>query len=280
MRRHPTGWVPGALFGFALIAVGVALAADEPPSDRMLEKHGLKRAGSVLILATETAVRDKAQEVRDLARDWRHAVALQRSTLSESEYQATIKELNAELNQLKAQSNAAQQNLNRLPKMRSRRGTYFANNYVTEEYQELNYYKNQLQMEIQQRTASLKQLRSQPFDPKARIKADAEAQSKQEALHQGLVDLRKLVDEARAKYEAIEKDPQVKKWLQIPEGPARIKPKLGPSRAFLQDVKLLEQLERQTSPEEPGDASHKSTRKGRHTRTRRYINTDPESSPF
>ena len=131
--------------------------------------------------------------------------------------------------------------INRLP--RGRRG-YPANNIVAEEQQELNYYKNQLQAEISQRTNFLNQLRSKPFDPKARIKADNDVRDRQEALHQGAQDLRKLVDATNEKYAAVAKDPQVKKWLDTPEGPAGVKPKLGPSRAFHLDVKMLEQIER------------------------------------
>ncbi len=278
MRRVASGWIVGLLFGWVFLAGTGSLLAAEPPSEKMLEKRGLKRAGELFVLEAETPVREKAQEVRNLARDWRHARAIQNSTLSESQYQATIKELTNELNQLKAQSNAAQQTMNRLPKMRSRRGgTFFSNNYVTEEYQELNYYKNQLQMEINQRNAFLSQLRSQPFDPKARIRADADAETKKTALQEAVTELRKLVDDAHAKYEVVKKDTEVSKWLQIPEGPAHIKPKLGPSRPFLNDVKLLEQLERQLSPEAP---SSKSNHKGHRAKSRRYANTDPASAPF
>lgn len=278
MRRVASGWVVGSLVGWVVLAGASPLVAAEPPSEKMLQKRGLKRAGEMFVLEAETPVREKAQEVRNLARDWRHALAIQKSTLSESQYQATIKELTNELNQLKAQSNAAQQTMNRLPKMRSRRGgTYFSNNYVTEEYQELNYYKNQLQMEINQRNAFLSQLRSQPFDPKARIRADADVESKKNALQEAVTELRKLVDDAIPKYEVVKKDIEVAKWLQIPEGPAHIKPKLGPSRAFLNDVKSLEQLERQLSPDAP---AAKSTHKGHRPKTRRSANTDSTSAPF
>lgn len=281
MRRNPAGWVLGSLFGLILIGTAGGLRAGEPPSDKMLEKRGLKRAGPLFVLEAEATVHDKAQEVRDLSRQWKHAVAQQRSTLSEKEYQDTIKELNNELNQLKAQSNAATQTMNRLPKMRTRRGTYYANNEVTEEAQELNYYKNLLQMQISQETAYLNRLRSQPFDPKARIKADAEVRTREEALHQAVIELRTLVDEVRAKYAEVEKDSQVKKWLETPEGPARVKPKLGPSRAFLQEVKMLEQLERDSSPDEPGTAAHKTSRKGhRPTRAKRPASSDNAASPF
>ena len=165
--------------------------------------------------------------------------------------------------------------MNRIPK---RRG-YPVNNILAEEYQELNYLRNQLQMEINQRQAFLNQLKSKPFDPKDRIKLDNEVRTRTEELHQGAQDLRKLVDAAHEKYAALEKDPQVKKWLNTPEGTAGVKPKLGPSRAFLADEKMLERIEK--AADEPAAAAPKATRKARRgTRTKPAAKSADTASPF
>jgi hypothetical protein len=264
-----------------LIGAGTGLRAGDPPPDAALAKHGLKRAGDVLVLQAESEVHAKAEDVRKLAAQLSHALAQQRATISEKEYQDTIKGLTDGLNQLRAESNAVTQNMNQLPKFRTRRGSYFANNYVTEEYQELNNYKNQLQMEINQRTTFLNQLKSKPFDRKDRIKADNEVRERQEALHQGASDLRKLVEGAHASYMALAKDPQVKNWLETPEGPAGVKPKLGPSRAFLQDEKLLERVERASAADEPGAQAPKASHKTRRTsKARRPAGSGGANSPF
>ncbi len=71
--------------------------------------------------------------------------------------------------------NATNQVINRLP--RGRRG-YPANNIVADEKVELTYYKTQLQAEITWRTNSMNQLKSKPFDPKARIQADNEVRDR------------------------------------------------------------------------------------------------------
>ena len=204
MRPVPAGWVLRSLLGLMFIGLGVGLHAAEPPSDKMLENHGLKRSGSLFVLEAEAAVHAKAEELRDQSRQWNHAVAQQRATVSEKDYKDTINELTAELNQLRAQTNVVTQNLNRIPK---RRGYPV---YI-EQYQELTIYRNQLQMETAQVTNSLTQLKSKPFDPKERTRAEAEVRTRQEAMHQGAVDLRKLVDEVHAKYAAVGADPQVKK---------------------------------------------------------------------
>ena len=257
----------GLFIGLIAVSAGNGLHAADGPSDKSLAKHGLTRAGSLFVLESEAAVHTKADEVRHLSRQLGSAVAQQRATLSEKQYQDTIKELTAELNQLSHPDERRHSEDEPAPQGQDRRG-YPANNIVAEEYQELNYYKNQLQMEISQRTAFLNQLKSKPFDPKARIKADAEVRNREEALHQGVLDLRKLVDDVHEKYTVLAKDPQVKKWLDTPEGHAGVKPRLGPSRAFLLDEKMLQRLEAQSAADEPGAATPtKAVRKGRRSRT-------------
>ncbi len=277
MRTRPVTRVLGFLLGLAFLAAGSGLRAGEPPSDSALAKHGLKRAGVVLVLEAESEVHAKAEEVRQLARQRSYAVAQQRSTLSEKEYQDTIKELTAEINQLKNQYSAATQTMNRIPK---RRG-YPVNSILAEEYQELNYYRNQLQMEVNQRQTFLNQLKSKPFDPKDRIKLDNEVRTRTEAVHQGALELRKLVDGVHEKYAALEKDPQVKKWLNTPEGSAGVKPKLGPSRAFLLDEKMLERVERDSAPDEPFAQPAKAIRKGHRTSKAKHTpKSGDAASPF
>jgi hypothetical protein len=276
MGPRTSGRIVGWLVGILVLGSGVWLRAGEGPSERMLASVGLKRVGEVFILESESEVQAKAQEVRQLSRQLKDAVARQRSTLSEKEYQATIKQLNDEINQLRAQSNAANQMINQLPR---RRG-YPVNNYVAEEQQELNYYKNVAQAEINERTAFLNELRSKPYDSKARIKADNDVRERQEGLHQGAQDLRKLVEATSEKYATVAKEPRVKKWLDTPEGRASVKPKLGPSRAFQLDVKMLEQIERSSGSDEPAAPAGKATRKGRRAKAKRATAKDDSGSPF
>ena len=134
------------------------------------------------VLESEAEVHAKADAVRHLSRELKDSIARQRTTFSEKEYQATIKQLNDEINQFKAEMNATNQVINRLP--RGRRG-YPANNIVADEKVELTYYKTQLQAEITWRTNSMNQLKSKPFDPKARIQADNDVRDHQESLQQG-----------------------------------------------------------------------------------------------
>jgi hypothetical protein len=277
MRPHVSNWISSFFIGLIVVGGGMGLRAAEGPSEKALAKHGLKRSGPVLVLEAEKEVKAKADEVRQLSRQLNLAVTHQRSTLSEKDYQNTIKELTAEVNQLRTQINNANNAMNRIPK---RRG-YPINNVYAEEYAELNYFKNQAQLEVNQRTAYLNQLRSKPFDPKARMQADTDVRNREESLHQGVLDLRKLVDGIHEKYEALGKDPQVKTWLDTPEGPASVKPKLGPSRAFLQDEKMLQRLEAHSAADEPSAATPtKAAKKSRRSKTKRSAGTGSSTDPF
>ena len=108
-------------------------------------------------------------------------------------------------------------------------------------YAQLNAYRNQLQMEVNQDSYFLNQLKSQPADPRAREKIDSEVRDRRDAYHQAILDLRKLVDSATEKYDELAKNDEVKKALTVLGKGQRDKPKLGPSHDFHNNVKLVEQ---------------------------------------
>ena len=66
--RIRQGRVLGSLVGLVFIGAGIGLRAGEPPSDKELAKHGLKRSGPLLVLEAESDVHAKAEEVRRLSR--------------------------------------------------------------------------------------------------------------------------------------------------------------------------------------------------------------------
>jgi hypothetical protein len=245
-----------------VMLTGIDLRAGETRSEDSLTKFSLRQAGTVLVLEGESEVHAKTEELRRLSRELSNAVMLQRSTLSEKEYQATLKDLNSEITQYRSQLNTTNQAINRLPKFRGR----FMNNMVAEQNYELNLYKNQLQWEINWRNDFLKRIRGQPFDPKARLQRDSEVRDKREALHQAGQELRESVDAIKEKYTQIGKDPEFKKALGPIEKKAGTRLKLGPSRQFQLDVKLLERFEARESSDDPaakGAGKSQRTSKGR-----------------
>ncbi len=272
MRRRTMGRILGGLLGLAALAAGVGVRAGGGPSDTELAKLGLRRSGPLLLLEAESEVHAKAKEVRQLTRQLSQDIARQQMTASPEQHQAQLKLLNAQLNQYKAQLNTTRNALNRIPK---RRG--YPINYAL--YQQLTYNRNMLQAEVNQGTAFLNQVKNQKFDPKARLQADADVRNRREERNLAVQDLRKLVDGLQEKYAAVAKEPRVQKWLEVPEGSAGVKPKLGPSHTIRLDIKMLEQLERGSA--EGNSGSGRAGRRGRRSRTTKQAAPAGDSaSPF
>jgi hypothetical protein len=249
----------------ALICVGRApvRGADGPANDP-LKRFGLKIVGSLVVIDAEGELKHRLAETRRLSRQLSYSLMQQKGTASPEEQKKNIKTLNEQISQIKSEINAVTQQMAMVPRGgRGRFGYGFVNNYAAEQYAELNFYRNQLQAELQQDSAFLNQLKSQPADRKAKDQIDAEVRDKREAYHQALVELRELVDAATEKYNELEKNSDVKKALNAVGNKMREKPKLGPSHEFQTTVKLLEKLEKAASSGEDEDLPAKSARRSR-----------------
>jgi hypothetical protein len=219
----------------------------------------LKIAGTLAVVADEAKIKSDLAETRRLSKQLSYSLTQQRGTLSPAEMQKTVKNVNDQMNQLRSEMNAANQQMNAIPKYRGR----FVSNDASILYGQLVAYRNQLQMEINQDSYFLNQLKSQPADPKAKEKIDAEVKEKREAYQQALIEVRELVDKATEKYDELEKSSDVKKTLNAIGKRLRERPKLGPSHEFQTNVKLLEKLEKAAASGEDEDAPAKSARRSR-----------------
>jgi len=95
---------------------GAGLCADEPSAEETLAKLGLKQAGIMLVLDAESEVHAKPNEIRRLSRELSNTRMQQRGTLSEKDYQATLKELSAEITQFRSELNTANQRIAQIPR--------------------------------------------------------------------------------------------------------------------------------------------------------------------
>ena len=241
-----------------------ARAGDGAAND-ILKKNGLHIAGTLAVVDEEPQIKTNLAEARRLSKQLSYSLMQQKGTLSPGEMQQTVKNITTEINQLRTEINAAGQQMNAVPKWRGR----FVSNDAAMIYAQLNAYRSQLQMEINQDSYFLNQLKSQTADPKAREKIDSEVRDRRDAYHQALIDLRKLVDSATDKYDELPKNDEVKKALSTLGKGQRIKPKLGPSHDFHNNVKLLERLEKAESGGETEAAEAKPARRSRSgTRTK------------
>jgi hypothetical protein len=250
----------------ALICVGrpAVRAADSPPNEA-LKKFDLKIVGSLAVIEAEAEIKNKLAEARRLSRDLGYSLMQQKGTANPEEQKRNIKSLNDQITQIRSEISNVGQQMAMLPRGRGRFSyNGFASYYAAEQFAELNVYRTQLQAELLQDTAFLDQLKSEPADPKAKERIDAEVRDKRESYHQALLDVRKIVDAATEKYEELEKNSDVKKTLTALGKRMREKPKLGPSHEFQTNVKLLEKLEKAASNGEEETPSAKSARRSRH----------------
>ena len=271
MGRAMGKWTAGLLIVAATSwATGIRAAespqAAEAPQEEVLRKNGLKALGPIYVLEAESDVKKKVGEVKLLSKQWNHARLQQQSVVSAKDHQAMIQGLTGQVNQLRAEINVVNQQMNRLPRYRGR----LANNYAQEEYAELVIYRNQLNNTLTQQNLLLGQVRSQPADPKLKQKIDDEVQARYDEYLQAVHDLTQLVTTTKEKYAALAKNDEVTKALAGLDPAIKPRPQLGPSHGFHENVKLAERFEKDAaqSPAEPkAKAITKSKRGANSSRT-------------
>ena len=272
MAKQKARWIAVVVTVILPVMGPKPVRAADGPETEVLKTHGLKVAGALVVLEAELDVKNKVADARRLSRQLNHSLARQQGTMTAKEYQQTVKNLTQSVNQIRSQIGATSNQMNRLPRFRGMLATTMAQ----ERYAELFEYRNQLQMELSEETAWLNQLKSQPFDDKSKDKVDAEVRDGRDAYHQAIVDLRTLVDSAHEKYAELAKNDDVKKALVALGKGKREKPKLSPSHEFLNNVKLLEKLERAEGGDGFDESKSKTGRKSKPgTRTKRSLKDAP-----
>ncbi len=241
------------------LTVLLGCAHRAPPTalaEETLKKHGLKIVGSLAVTETEAQIKSKLTEIRRLSRQWDAAVKQQKGTLSPEQRQELVTNINNQIGQLRSEMNTVVQQMNQLQRFRGRS----FNSNAQQQLMELQLYRGQLQSEVNQESLFLNQLKSQPADPKAKDKIDADVRDRREAYEQALVDLRSLVDETKEKYRDLATNDDVKKALAALGKGRSDKPKLGPSHDFVTNAKALEKLEKAEAAREASESGLDATR--------------------
>jgi clan AA aspartic protease (TIGR02281 family) len=208
MPRHFAACIAGLVFLTGL--------ADEPAADAVLKEKALRKAGSVYVLAAEADVQKKVVEARAVSRRMTQALAQQRA------YELAIREGRQVVRDLTEQRIALNNQLSQ--------ATTVAQH-------------NQLVAQVNELTDRLNLLTQQEADPEAKRKIEEQAALRREEYIQAVLDLRRLVDDAKGRYAALAQDDGVRDALERLNRRGKEKVSLGPSRAFLANVKLLEKAE-------------------------------------
>jgi clan AA aspartic protease (TIGR02281 family) len=201
------------LLGSALVGRG----DDAKSADEALRAKGLRKSGTTYVLPAEAEVQKALADARATYRELANGQAQQQNVEYQSqERKAMIRDLTEQriaLNQQLAQDLPAAQH-------------------------------NQLVAVVNAVTDRLNLLRQQEADPQARRDLDAAVARRREAYIQAVLDLRTLVDATNATYAKLADDPEVKQAIEEAGRATKAKPTLGPSRAYLANVKLLESAEK------------------------------------
>ena len=132
--------------GGGLLTVALAclarpqVSAADGPENEVLKKHGLKIAGSLAVADEEAEIKTKLTDARRLSKQLSYSLMQQQGTLSPEEQQKTVKTLGTEINQLRSEMNAVNQQMNQVPRNNNPRygrfggGMSFANNDAAEMY--------------------------------------------------------------------------------------------------------------------------------------------------
>ncbi len=200
-----------------LLALHASAGADDKTPEAVLKEKGLRRVGTTYVVAGEAEVQKRLNEARAAYREMRagqdQRAAIEYQTRENKQLIAALTEQRMELNQQLANPLPAAQH-------------------------------NQLVAMVNGVTDRLNLLIRHERDGETRDELGAAIARRREAYIQGVLDLRGMVDSANEAYKALADDPEVKAALEEVGKTTKAKLTLGPSKAFLANVKLLENAEK------------------------------------
>jgi len=199
-----------------LLSAVAGYSADGQEGDAALRAKGLRKAGSTYVLPGEAEIQKKLNEARVLSRQMSQALAQQQ------EY------AQASLNQKQQIQEMTQQRI-------------YLNQQLAHELPARQH--NQLVAVVNSVTDQLNMLHRLEADPVDRRQVDSQAAQYREMYVQAILDLRVSVDAITKSYAGLATDAEVSGAIAEVGKTTRNKPTLGPSKAFLANVKLLERAE-------------------------------------
>ena len=226
----------------SLVCVASAQAAEMPGEDG-LTKLGLKRVGSVYVLTAESDVQRKLSQARSMSKQLDH-LKQQTAAVDPKVHHEMIQDLNDRLEDLSVEIKATNRQLSSMP--RNRWG-YPLDNRIGAQIEELTTYRAQLEHEFDQKNRFRNTLRNRPPNPQLRKKIDDELKVRRDRYSETIHELKQLVDSTSKQYDELAKNPEVTKAIANLGRSMRPKPKLGPTRYFVANRKLVEQLEATTA---------------------------------
>jgi clan AA aspartic protease (TIGR02281 family) len=234
---------PRSVSGFTILLAATATsglrASDTSPED-VLKSHDLKRVGTTYVLPAESELQKKTTALKVLSGQLGFAVRRHQNNEREIEDQ---KGMLRELLQRRVALNDTIAGLDQ--QLNAMAGPARVNPFVAAQRNDVVIQRNQLVANINGVTDRIGLIQnSQGSDPKVRDQIQAEVSRRRESFIQAVLDLRQLVDSASSSYAEVAQNAEVKAALDALGRTSKSKPKLGPSSQFLDNVKLLERIEK------------------------------------
>jgi clan AA aspartic protease (TIGR02281 family) len=219
--------------------------AQEASPEALLKSLSLKRSGATYILTTEADVQKKIVEARLLSRKLSFAANQQQAFEHGAEGRTAFAQ------ELTQQSSLLNEQIREVDRQIDNIGAAGGgNNFAIVQHNQLVRDRNQLVLTFNDVNNRLSLLRSQGGDNKWKQDLDTEVARGREAYIQAVLDIRELVDRTTRQYAEVSKRDDVKQGLGALGAKSKTGFKLGPSKEFLANVKLLEKVEKSVLTEE------------------------------
>jgi clan AA aspartic protease (TIGR02281 family) len=192
-------------------------ADDTPAPTDVLKAKGLKRSGDTFVLGIEAEVQKAVSEARAASK------AVQQILERKKQFDLHVRDGNDAIRDLTEQRIMLNQQL--------------PNAATTQEH-------NRIVGMLNEVSDRLNLLQRELGDPEAGQAAGTQVAMKRETFIEKVLKLRQLVDQGQEEYASIAKDEDIKKALAALSKGAQRAVKLGPSKSFLTNVKLLENVEK------------------------------------
>jgi hypothetical protein len=231
MVRTRAAWAAGP-WAIIWILGAAGVVAAETPAEDVLRSKGLKRSGSLYVLAAESKVGAKYSEARTRYESLREAAAEQAAF----EWAlASIRNLEAEGTQARNEIGRLQALLPMMPRL---------NQFEKQLYNQARMQLALLEVQQSERQATLETLTQGLPKPARRQEIKAEVESRLKTCQQAIRDLRQLVDATRKTYQEMARNGEIKQAIVTLARITTVNLKLGPSNDFLGMVDWLKQAEK------------------------------------
>jgi clan AA aspartic protease (TIGR02281 family) len=217
-------WTAGFAVILAVVAAG-GLRAEDKSAEDVLKGHGLKRVGTTYVLGpAEADVQRKVNELRLLSRQLNLARQQQEALeLGTQNREAMIQEMRQQRMLLDDHIKALNQQIALGAQLQAQR--------------------NEAVLTYNSLTDRIQMLQGQGAD-QVQNQIRTEVSQRRETYIQAVLDLRQHVDATTKSYADLAKDDEIKKALTALGPKSNVPLKLGPSREFLGNVKVLERVEK------------------------------------